>query len=196
MEAFAHHTVNDDEGFVGGVQGGPLADADGASGTGRSRALRDLQAGDFAQQEVLRSVGLDAVELAGFHGDDRTGEVALAHLAVADDHDFVQVLVVRGEVDDLRQERCLADDGGVTDAAHFHKGVSAAHRDCECTVRCSGNAVGGSLFDDGGSGYRPLGVDHDPLHLISALGGCCHGHHAQQQGDHEFLQGSFHKCTV
>ena len=178
METLAYHAVYHDEGLIGGVQGCPLTDADGTGGTGRSGALRDLQAGNLSEQQILGGVGFHAVDFTGLDGHDRTREVALAHLTVTDHHHFVQILRVGLQHDEVRERAGPEGNRSVADAADFNRGAGAGNGQGEFALRPGGNAVLGARFDNRGADDRPLRVYHGSFHPVPALGGYGNGHHA------------------
>ena len=169
---------------VGGVDGRAATDADGRAGTRHTVTGGDDHARALAAEEVGRGSDDALVDLIGLDRGDGTGEVALLHGAVADDHDLVQEMAVLFEGDRGGHFRGLEDLGRVADAADFDQGIAARDIEYEVAVDARGGAVRRALLHDGGSDHGSHRVDYDSFYLIPALGehsGACQ---AGQQDKH------------
>ena len=169
---------------VGGVDGGAAADADGRAGTRHTVTGGDHDARALAAEEVGRGGDDALVDLIGLDRGDGTGEVALLHGAVADDHDLVQEMGVLCEGDRRGHFRGLEDLGRIADAADLDQGIAARNVEHEVAVNARGRAVRRALLHDGGPDHGSQGVDYDSFNLIPALGeyrGACQ---AGQQDKH------------
>ena len=169
---------------VGGVDGGAAADADGRAGTRHTVTGGDDHARALAAEEVGRGGDDTLVDLIGLDRGDGTGEVALLHGTVADDHDLVQELGVLDEGDGARNLGGLEDLRRIADAADLDQDVAVRDIEHEVAVHARGRAVRRALLHDGGPDHGSQGVDYDSFDLIPALGehsGACQ---AGQQDKH------------
>ena len=86
-----HHAVDDDQRFVRGVDRTRAADTDGRGGARFAGGRHEVGAGDTSLQCVVDRERGQVLDVVHLDRRDRTGQVFLGHLAVADDHHFFDV---------------------------------------------------------------------------------------------------------
>lgn len=188
VETFERESVDHVERRTVLREGVLAADDDVDARTGFAFARGDLHAGDTSGQRLVERAHGGLLHLGGIDRGDRARQVDAAHVAVAHDHHFVDVVRVLGQrhVD----HRAFAD-------AHLLRGV-AQHRegkfggvvfdpDGVFALGVGRRAAPGSLFDDRHADHRLSRSVLDTacdLPLLLRIGGRApaHGHQPQTQG--------------
>ena len=164
----AHHAVDDIERFVGVVDRAGTAHADLHTAAGDA-AVDHLHTAHATLQGVAHAGDGLIFEGLGVHHGHRAGQIGLAHRAVADDHGFVERVVIglEGEVQLPAVHRHFL--AFVADVRHLeHSALFGLEG--ESAFGVGGGALGGAFHADGHTGeHFAVGIDHRARHLLARL---------------------------
>ena len=158
------HAVDDDQRVVGGIQRRASTNADGSAATRGTAAAGDADTGNLTLHHVL-GVDHEALVLrVGLQGRHRSGQVALLHSAVTDDHHVLQHRLVVLE--------CNCQSGGglhrlrlIADVAHGDVGTLVGFQH-EVTVEVGdgGRLCAGHAHRSSDNGFA-CSIFHKASHL-------------------------------
>ncbi len=171
--------VDDVQRVVGSVDGGAATDTDGCSGAGHTGTGGNDDTRALAAEEVGRRGDDALVDFIGLDRRDGTGEVALFHGTVTDDHHLVEEIGIFFEENGSGHILGRESLGCIADAGDFHHSIGTGNSEEEVAIQTGGNAVGRSLLDHRGSDNGADGIYHHTFNLVSALGEYGHAVSAQ-----------------